>query len=535
MAVKYVFVTGGVVSGLGKGITAASLGRLLKARGYTVTMQKFDPYINIDPGTMNPVQHGEVFVTDDGAETDLDLGHYERFIDESLTKNSNVTTGKIYWSVLQKERRGDFGGGTVQVIPHITNEIKSRFYRNPAAENTEIAIIEVGGTVGDIESQPFLEAIRQFQHEKGHENVILIHVTLIPYLKASQEMKTKPTQASVKDLQGMGIQPDILVCRSEYPLGVGLKDKIALFCNVPTQNVISNYDVENLYELPRMLLDQKMDDLVLQHLQINAPAAHMDEWDALVNRVKNLNQELNIALVGKYVQLPDAYLSVNEALRHAGYYVNSVVNIDFINSEELNKENVAERLKDADGIIVPGGFGDRGIAGMIDAIEYARTNNVPLLGICLGMQLITIEYARNVCGIKDANSLEFDELCKNPVINLMSDQSLEDMGGTQRLGDYECQLNPGTHAYRLYGKELIKERHRHRYEFNNNYKDVLVENGLKVAGFNPERNLVEIVEIEDHPYYVGCQFHPEFTSRPNRAQPLFQGLISAAHDRKYNK
>ena len=329
-------------------------------------------------------------------------------------------------------------------------------------------------------------------------------------------------------VSGIGVKTAQRIC-------LELKDKISLFCNVPTQNVISNYDVENLYELPRMLLDQKMDDLVLQHLQINAPAAHMDEWDALVNRVKNLNQELNIALVGKYVQLPDAYLSVNEALRHAGYYVNSVVNIDFINSEELNKENVAERLKDADGIIVPGGFGDRGIAGMIDAIEYARTNNVPLLGICLGMQLITIEYARNVCGIKDANSLEFDELCKNPVINLMSDQSLEDMGGTQRLGDYECQLNPGTQAARLYGKELIKERHRHRYEFNNNYKDVLVENGLKVAGFNPERNLVEIVEIEDHPYYVGCQFHPEFTSRPNRAQPLFQGLISAAHDRKYNK
>lgn len=372
----------------------------------------------------------------------------------------------------------------------------------------------------------------------GHAKSILLNYGLAKKYNGTFNLRfddTKPTQHSVKELRGLGIQPDFIVCRSEHHIEKELKDKISLFCNVPTQNVISNYDVENLYELPRMLLDQKMDDLVLQHLQINAPAAHMEEWDALVNRVKNLNQELNIALVGKYVQLPDAYLSVNEALRHAGYYVNSVVNIDFINSEELNKENVAERLKDADGIIVPGGFGDRGIAGMIDAIEYARTNKVPLLGICLGMQLITIEYARNVCGIKDANSLEFDELCKNPVINLMSDQSLEDMGGTQRLGDYECQLNPGTHAYRLYGKELIKERHRHRYEFNNNYKDVLVENGLKVAGFNPERNLVEIVEIEDHPYYVGCQFHPEFTSRPNRAQPLFQGLISAAHDRKYNK
>ena len=520
---KYIFVTGGVVSGLGKGLTAASLGRILKQRGQKVFMQKLDPYINVDPGTMSPYQHGEVFVTADGAETDLDLGHYERFIDEQLNKNSSITTGRIYSNVISKERRGDYLGATVQVVPHITNEIKERIYA--AARSSK----------ADIDSLPFIEAIRQVRLDLGYENTVYIHTTLLPYIGSSHEVKTKPTQHSVKELRGLGIQPDFIVCRSEHHIEKELKDKISLFCNVPTQNVISNYDVENLYELPRMLLDQKMDDLVLQHLQINAPAAHMDEWDALVNRVKNLNQELNIALVGKYVQLPDAYLSVNEALRHAGYYVNSVVNIDFINSEELNKENVAERLKDADGIIVPGGFGDRGIAGMIDAIEYARTNNVPLLGICLGMQLITIEYARNVCGIKDANSLEFDELCKNPVINLMSDQSLEDMGGTQRLGDYECQLNPGTQAARLYGKELIKERHRHRYEFNNNYKDVLVENGLKVAGFNPERNLVEIVEIEDHPYYVGCQFHPEFTSRPNRAQPLFQGLISAAHDRKYNK
>ena len=532
---KYIFVTGGVVSGLGKGLTAASLGRILKQRGQKVFMQKLDPYINVDPGTMSPYQHGEVFVTADGAETDLDLGHYERFIDEQLNKNSSITTGRIYSNVISKERRGDYLGATVQVVPHITNEIKERIYAAARSSKADIVITEIGGTTGDIESLPFIEAIRQVRLDLGYENTVYIHTTLLPYIGASHEVKTKPTQHSVKELRGLGIQPDFIVCRSEHHIEKELKDKISLFCNVPTQNVISNYDVENLYELPRMLLDQKMDDLVLQHLQINAPAAHMDEWDALVNRVKNLNQELNIALVGKYVQLPDAYLSVNEALRHAGHYVNSVVNIDFINSEELNKENVAERLKDADGIIVPGGFGDRGIAGMIDAIEYARTNKVPLLGICLGMQLITIEYARNVCGIKDANSLEFDELCKNPVINLMSDQSLEDMGGTQRLGDYECQLNPGTHAYRLYGKEMIKERHRHRYEFNNNYKDVLVENGLKVAGFNPERNLVEIVELEDHPYYVGCQFHPEFTSRPNRAQPLFQGLISAAHDRKYNK
>ena len=539
---KYIFVTGGVVSGLGKGLTAASLGRILKQRGQKVFMQKLDPYINVDPGTMSPYQHGEVFVTADGAETDLDLGHYERFIDEQLNKNSSITTGRIYSNVISKERRGDYLGATVQVVPHITNEIKERIYAAARSSKADIVITEIGGTTGDIESLPFIEAIRQVRLDLGYENTVYIHTTLLPYIGASHEVKTKPTQHSVKELRGLGIQPDFIVCRSEHHIEKELKDKISLFCNVPTQNVISNYDVDNLYELPHMLLDQKMDDLVLQHLQIDAPAAHMDEWDALVNRVKNLNQELNIALVGKYIQLPDAYLSVNEALRHAGYYVNSVVNIDFILCFVfyvfffvLNKENVAERLKDADGIIVPGGFGDRGIAGMIDAIEYARTNNVPLLGICLGMQLITIEYARNVCGIKDANSLEFDELCKNPVINLMSDQSLEDMGGTQRLGDYECQLNPGTHAYRLYGKEMIKERHRHRYEFNNNYKDVLVENGLKVAGFNPERNLVEIVELEDHPYYVGCQFHPEFTSRPNRAQPLFQGLISAAHDRKYNK
>ena len=483
---KYIFVTGGVVSGLGKGLTAASLGRILKQRGQKVFMQKLDPYINVDPGTMSPYQHGEVFVTADGAETDLDLGHYERFIDEQLNKNSSITTGRIYSNVISKERRGDYLGATVQVVPHITNEIKERIYAAARSSKADIVITEIGGTTGDIESLPFIEAIRQVRLDLGYENTVYIHTTLLPYIGASHEVKTKPTQHSVKELRGLGIQPDFIVCRSEHHIEKELKDKISLFCNVPTQNVISNYDVENLYELPRMLLDQKMDDLVLQHLQINAPAAHMEEWDALVNRVKNLNQELNIALVGKYVQLPDAYLSVNEALRHPGYYVNTVVNI-------------------------------------------------PLLGICLGMQLITIEYARNVCGIKDANSLEFDELCKNPVINLMSDQSLEDMGGTQRLGDYECQLNSGTHAARLYGKELIKERHRHRYEFNNNYKDVLVENGLKVAGFNPERNLVEIVEIEDHPYYVGCQFHPEFTSRPNRAQPLFQGLISAAHDRKYNK
>lgn len=532
---KYIFVTGGVVSGLGKGLTAASLGRILKQRGLKVFMQKLDPYINVDPGTMSPYQHGEVFVTSDGGETDLDLGHYERFIDEQLNKNSSITTGRIYSNVISKERHGDYLGATVQVVPHITNEIKERIYAAASSSNADIIITEIGGTTGDIESLPFLEAIRQVRLDLGYENTVYIHTTLLPYIGASHEVKTKPTQHSVKELRGLGIQPDFIVCRSEKHIEKELKDKISLFCNVPTQNVISNYDVENLYELPKMLLDQSMDELVLKHLQIEAPQADMEEWNALVNRVKNLNQELNIALVGKYVQLPDAYLSVNEALRHAGYYENSVVNIDFINSEELNKDNVTERLKDADGIIVPGGFGERGIPGMIDAIEYARVNQIPLLGICLGMQLITIEYARNVCGIKDANSLEFNELTKNPVINLMSDQSLEDMGGTQRLGDYDCCLVEGTHVQALYQKDIIKERHRHRYEFNNKYKDVLVENGLTVAGYNPERKLVEIVELKDHPFYVGCQFHPEFSSRPNRSQPLFQGLITAAHQRKYKK
>lgn len=532
---KYIFVTGGVVSGLGKGLTAASLGRILKQRGLKVFMQKLDPYINVDPGTMSPYQHGEVFVTSDGAETDLDLGHYERFIDEQLNKNSSITTGRIYSNVISKERRGDYLGATVQVVPHITNEIKAKIYAAASSSQADIIITEIGGTTGDIESLPFLEAIRQVRLDLGFENTLYIHTTLLPYIGASHEVKTKPTQHSVKELRGLGIQPDFIVCRSEKHIGKDLKDKISLFCNVPTQQVISNYDVDVLYELPMMLLDQHMDDLVLKHLQIDAPKANMEEWEQLITRVKGLNQEINIALVGKYVQLPDAYLSVNEALRHAGYYENSVVHIDFINSEELNKDNVAKRLKNADGIIVPGGFGDRGIPGMIDAIEYARVHKVPLLGICLGMQLMSIEYARHVCGLNAADSLEFNEMTKIPVIHLMSDQSLEDMGGTQRLGDYDCQLTPGTKTHTLYGQDMIKERHRHRYEFNNKYKDVLVENGLVIAGVNPERNLVEIVELQDHPYFVGCQFHPEFASRPNRSHPLFQGLITAAHQRKYGK
>ena len=529
MAVKYVFVTGGVVSGLGKGITAASLGRLLKARGYTVTMQKFDPYINIDPGTMNPVQHGEVFVTDDGTETDLDLGHYERFIDESLGKNSNVTTGKVYWSVLQKERRGDFGGGTVQVIPHITNEIKSRFYRNPAAENTEVAIIEVGGTVGDIESQPFLEAIRQFQHEKGHDNVILIHVTLIPYLKASQEMKTKPTQASVKELQGMGIQPDILVCRSEYPLGTGIKDKLALFCNVPANHVLQNLDVEYLYEAPLAMEEEHLAQVVCECLHLNCPEPDLKDWKEMVNYLRNPNTEVTVALVGKYTQLHDAYISVVEALKHGGIFSRATVHIKWIDSETVTPENVDELFSDVDGILVPGGFGDRGIDGKIEAIRYARTHGLPFLGLCLGMQLAIVEFARDVVGLKDAHSVELDPQTTNPVIHIMPDQiGIEDIGGTLRLGSYPCVLNKESKAYQLYGSENIEERHRHRYEVNNDYRDQLEKAGMMLSGLSPDGRIVEMVEIPEHPWFIATQAHPELKSRPNRPHPLFRGFVEAA-------
>ena len=529
MAVKYVFVTGGVVSGLGKGITAASLGRLLKARGYTVTMQKFDPYINIDPGTMNPVQHGEVFVTDDGAETDLDLGHYERFIDESLSKNSNVTTGKIYWSVLQKERRGDFGGGTVQVIPHITNEIKSRFYRNPAAENTEIAIIEVGGTVGDIESQPFLEAIRQFQHEKGHENVILIHVTLIPYLKASGEMKTKPTQASVKELQGIGIQPDVIVCRSEHPLTTEIKDKIALFCNVPSSHVLQNLDVEYLYEAPLAMEKENLAQVVCESLHLPCPEPDLSDWTHMVEALRHPNKEVTIALVGKYTQLHDAYLSVVEALKHGGIASHANVHLKWVDSELVTEENVAEYLSDVDGVLVPGGFGNRGIEGMITAIRYARENKIPFLGLCLGMQLTIVEYARNVLGYHDAHSIEMNPNTMHPVIALMPDQDgIEDIGGTLRLGAYPCVLADGSKAQELYGEKEISERHRHRYEVNNDFRKALTENGMVLSGVSPDGRIVEMVEISDHPFYIATQAHPEFKSRPNRPHPLFRGLIAAA-------
>lgn len=529
MATKYIFVTGGVVSGLGKGITAASLGRLLKMRGYSVTMQKFDPYINIDPGTMNPIQHGEVFVTDDGAETDLDLGHYERFIDESLTKQSNVTTGKIYWSVLSKERRGDYGGGTVQVIPHITNEIKSRFYRNDNEDITQIAIIEVGGTVGDIESQPFLESIRQFQYDVGKENAIIIHVTLIPYLSASGEMKTKPTQASVKELQGIGIQPDILVCRTEKELEPGIKDKIALFCNVPTDNVIQNIDVETLYEAPLAMEKEHLADIACKclHLENNTP--DLTEWTQMVDTIKNLKDEVNVALVGKYTALHDAYISVVESLKHGGFANKTAVNIKWINSEELTPENVDEQFSDVSGILVPGGFGTRGIDGKLVAIKYAREHKVPFLGLCLGMQLAIVEFARDVLGFADAHSAELDPSTTHPMIHLLPGQDdIEDLGGTLRLGSYPCKLNPASKAYELYGSEEIHERHRHRYEVNNYYRDDLIKAGMLLSGLSPDGRIVEMIELTNHPWFIATQAHPEFKSRPNRPHPLFKGFISAA-------
>ena len=535
MAVKYVFVTGGVVSGLGKGITAASLGRLLKARGYKVTMQKFDPYINIDPGTMNPVQHGEVFVTDDGAETDLDLGHYERFIDESLTKNSNVTTGKVYWSVLEKERRGDFGGGTVQVIPHITNEIKSRFYRS-LSEETEIAIIEVGGTVGDIESQPYIEAIRQFQHDVGRENCILIHVALMVYLPASEEMKTKPIQLSVKELQRLGIQPDVVVCRTEHEIDDGLKDKISLFCNVPASNVIQNLTVDMLYEAPLALEKEHLAEIVCKSLNLDCPEPDLDEWRAMVKAAKNPTTEVNVAIVGKYIALHDAYISVVESLKHAGYPNSATVNIKWVDSETVTNDNAAKIFSDVSGILVPGGFGTRGIDGKIAAIKYARENNIPFLGLCLGMQLSIVEFVRDVVGYRDAHSIELDPSTTHPVISLMPDQEgITDIGGTLRLGSYPCVLDKESKAYELYGSELIHERHRHRYEVNNDFRKDLTENGMKLSGISPDGRIIEMIEIPSHPFFVATQAHPELKSRPNRPHPLFLGFVEAALDKKNNK
>lgn len=527
--VKYVFVTGGVVSGLGKGITAASLGRLLKARGYHVTMQKFDPYINVDPGTMNPIQHGEVFVTDDGTETDLDLGHYERFINESLDHNSNVTTGKIYWSILNKERHGDYGGGTVQVIPHVTNEIKNHFYKAKTDDEETISIIEVGGTVGDIESRPFLEAIRQFQAEVGRENAILIQVTLIPYLKASGEMKTKPTQMSVKELQSMGIWPDILVCRSDYPVDDNMRSKIALFCNVKKEHVLQNLDAPSLYEVPLMLEEEKLAQAVCECLRIPCPEPDLTGWIEMVENIHSSTKNVSIAIVGKYVALHDAYLSVAEAVRHAAIANKANVSIQWIDSEDVNDDNAADKLNCADGIIIPGGFGSRGIEGKICAIKYARTNNVPFLGICLGMQLSIVEYARNVIGLNDAASIEFNPETTNPVIALMPDQNgVENLGGTLRLGAYPCVLNRNSRAYVLYDREQISERHRHRYEVNNDYRELLEKNGMTLSGLSPDGHIVEMIELSSHPYFVATQAHPEFKSRPDAPHPLFLGLVEAS-------
>ncbi|GFR36547.1 CTP synthase [Thermobrachium celere] len=529
MATKYIFITGGVASSLGKGITAASLGRLLKSRGLKVSIQKFDPYINIDPGTMSPYQHGEVFVTDDGAETDLDLGHYERFIDENLSKNSNVTTGKIYWSVIQKERKGEYLGGTVQVIPHITNEIKSRVYKVAKENDVDVVITEIGGTVGDIESLPFLEAIRQIKYEVGRENVLFIHVTLVPYLGKAGELKTKPTQHSVKELRSIGIQPDIIVCRSERPLSREMKDKIGLFCNIDGESVIQNLDAPTLYEVPLMLHEEGLDDLVIKKLNIDAKEIDLSEWKAIVERLKNLKHKVRIALVGKYVELHDAYMSVVEALRHAGIYNDAQVEIDWINACDVDENNYEEILKDADGILVPGGFGDRGIEGKILAIKYARENNVPFLGICLGMQCAVIEFARNVVGLKGANSSEIDPNTPYPVIDLMDEQrDIDEKGGTMRLGLYPCKLKEGTFSFEAYKDEIIYERHRHRYEFNNEFRSQITKMGMVLAGTSPDDKLVEIVEIPNHKWFVGAQFHPEFKSRPNRPHPLFRDFVKAA-------
>ncbi|MED1438918.1 CTP synthase [Aeribacillus composti] len=530
---KYIFVTGGVVSSLGKGITAASLGRLLKNRGLNVTIQKFDPYINVDPGTMSPYQHGEVFVTDDGAETDLDLGHYERFIDINLNKYSNVTTGKIYSAVIKKERRGDYLGGTVQVIPHITNEIKDRIFRAGRETNADVVITEIGGTVGDIESLPFLEAIRQMKNEAGRKNVMYIHCTLVPYIKAAGEMKTKPTQHSVKELRSLGIQPNVIVVRTEMPISQEMKDKIALFCDIEPKAVIECRDADILYSVPLALQEQNLDQIVCDYLDLQCGQADMTEWIELVNKVRNLSKTVKIALVGKYVELQDAYISVVEALKHAGYYYDADVEIDWINAEHVTKENVADLLQGAEGILVPGGFGDRGVEGKIIATQYAREQKIPFLGICLGMQVASIEFARNVLGLKGANSSEIDPNTPYPIIDLLPEQKeVEDLGGTLRLGLYPCKLKEGTKAYEAYNDEVIYERHRHRYEFNNEFRQQMEEAGFVFSGTSPDGRLVEIIELQDHPWFVASQFHPEFTSRPTRPQPLFREFIHASLNKK---
>ena len=533
---KYIFVTGGVVSSLGKGITAASLGRLLKNRGYKVTIQKFDQYINIDPGTMSPYQHGEVFVTDDGAETDLDLGHYERFIDVNLSKASNVTTGKVYQSVINKERKGEYLGSTIQVIPHITNEIKERVLRVGRNDNADIVITEIGGTVGDIESLPFLEAIRQVKKDVPNRNdVLYIHVTLIPYIHAAGELKTKPTQHSVKELRSIGIQPDIIVCRTEKTVSDDMKKKIALFCDVDARAVINNETCSTIYEVPLLLQEEGLDRIVLEKLGLEDRHCDMDEWTAMVNRIKETDasdKEINIALVGKYVALHDAYLSVVESLHHAGYANGVQVKIKWIDSEELEKPgvNLDEVFGDVSGIVIPGGFGSRGVEGKIATVRYAREHKVPFLGLCLGMQCAVIEFARDVCGMKDANSTEFVPDTPYPVIDLMADQAdVTEKGGTMRLGTYPCKLLEGSIARSLYdNNEIIYERHRHRYEVNNDFRAKLEEKGLVFSGTSPDNRLVEIIELKDHPYFEATQAHPEFKSRPTRPHPLFMGLIKAA-------
>ena len=535
MPTKFIFVTGGVVSGLGKGMTAASLGRLLKARGLRVTMQKFDPYLNIDPGTMNPIQHGEVFVTDDGAETDLDLGHYERFIDESLSQNSNVTSGRVYFNVIRKERNGDYGGGTVQIIPHITNEIKSHIYEDK--DEIDVAIVEVGGTVGDIESQPFLEAIRQFAAEVGRSNCLFIHVTLVPYLAASGELKTKPTQHSVKEMLTIGIQPDILVLRTEHRLDEEQKRKIALFCNVKENHVIENLDLPLLYQLPLALRDEKLDEIVCKYFGFDTKGADLTDWINMVNTAMNLTDEVHIALVGKYVALHDAYISVVESLKHGGFANNVKIDIKWVDSEEVTDETVDSLLGDCDGVLVPGGFGQRGIEGKIRAIQYARENKIPFFGICLGMQLAVVEFCRHVVGFADANSAEFDPGSQHKVIDLMPEQKdVVQLGGTMRLGKYPCKLTPGSRAMEIYGNTpLIYERHRHRYEVNNEFRAAMEEAGLVFGGKSPDDRIVEMMEIPDHPWFIAGQFHPEFKSRPNRPHPLFTSFVGAAKKHRENK
>jgi CTP synthase len=528
---KYIFVTGGVVSGLGKGITAASLGRLLKQRGLKVAAQKLDPYMNIDPGTMSPLQHGEVFVTDDGAETDLDLGHYERFIDENLTKLSNLTSGKVYWNVLSREREGGYLGETVQVIPHITQEIKEFIYAGAKNSRADVLITEIGGTTGDIESQPFLEAIRQISLERGHENCLFIHVTLVPYLKGSDEHKSKPTQHSVKELRSMGISPDIIIARADEPLGNGIKEKISLFCNVKSDCVIENTTLTSLYEAPMMLNKNGLDRVVCRELKISAPQADLQAWQGMVKKIASRKKDICIAIVGKYVKLHDAYLSVIESLNHAGFETGANVNIRWVESEDVTSQNAAKIFGAIQGIIVPGGFGERGIDGKIESCRFAREHNIPYLGICLGMQIAVIEYARNVCGLASANSSEFDANSPHRVIDLMPEQiDISRKGGTMRLGAYPCKTEKNTCLQRLYAKSEISERHRHRYEVNNDYRELLTKSGLVICGVSPDNNLVEAIELSNNRFFIGVQYHPEFKSRPDKPHPLFLGLLDAALD-----